>query len=369
MAVYLRGSCKRKHKHTGACQTWYYKFTIRGTTYKRSIPEAQTRKQAEQVERQARQDVFDGTYGRAAGTESFTKFVREVFLVWSREHKRSFRHDELFSEVACAFFAGKAFRDISPLLVEKFKQHRRSGITSHKQQRSAATVNRELAQLSKVFSLAVDYGYWTQNPCRKVKRFSVYNQRERVITDDEETLLFEAFTGALARYRPIAQLALYTGLRLGEITGLRWACVDFDAGTIYVAPETSKTRRARTLPMHKLARAALLELKERTGARERVLDAPGFGKAKIGYHFRQAADSVGLPDVTMHTLRHSFATRLKDAGVDPFTVRDLLGHVTLKMTNYYTHATAETMRRGVESLGLAETESARIVPKRAKASA
>src|SRR5437763_3197125 len=98
-----------------------------------------------------------------------------------------------------------------------------------------------------------------------------------------------------------------------------------------------RRRRARPeerarWPLHDLARAALIELKERTGARSRVLDAPGFGKAKIGYYFRQAADSVGLRDVTMHT----FATRLKDAGVDPFTVRDLLGHVTLRMTNYYT---------------------------------
>ena len=369
MAVYLRGSCKQKHKHSGACQTWYYKFTIRGVTYKRSISEARIQSQAEQVERQARQDVFEGTYGKQAGTESFSKFVREIFLPWSREHKRSYYDDELFAEVACAFFAGKAFRDISPLLVERFKQHRRSGITSRNRQRSMATVNREMAQLSKVFSLAVDYGYWTQNPCRKVKKFTVHNQRERVITADEEADLLAAFTGALARYRPVALLALYTGLRLGEIVGLRWVNVDFQGGTIYVAPETCKTRRARTLPMHPEARAALGELKESTGTRERVLDAPGFGAAQIGDSFRRTADSVGLMDVTTHTLRHTFATRLKDAGVDPFTMRDLLGHATLRMTNYYTHATPETMRRGVEALTGAGRESARIVPKRVSASA
>ena len=80
---------------------------------------------------------------------------------------------------------------------------------------------------------------------------------------------------------------------------------------------------------------------------------------------------MGLRDVTMHTLRHTFATRLKDAGVDPFTARDLLGHATLRMTNYYTHATAETMRCGVQALGGAgdETESARIVPRLVRQSA
>jgi integrase len=73
--------------------------------------------------------------------------------------------------------------------------------------------------------------------------------------------------------------------------------------------------------------------------------------------------------VTLHTLRHTFATRLKDAGVDPFTVRDLLGHATIQMTNYYTHATPETMRRGVESLTGAAGGSAGIVPARLRESA
>jgi integrase len=354
MAVYTRGQHKDR---------WYYKFTVRGQTYKRSIPEARNKRQAEQVERQARQAVFEGTYGKQAGTESFETFVRDIYLPWSREHKRSYCHDAWFAEIACAFFGGKAFRDISPLLVEKFKQHRRAEITSHKRQRSMATVNRELAQLAKIFSLAVDYGYWTENPCRKVRKFEVHNRKERFITADEETQLLAACTGLLARYRPAAQLALYSGMRLGEIVGLRWANVDFNAGTIYVAPETSKTNRARTLPLHDLARAALVELYERTGARAgRVFDAPGMSKNSVSQGFRAAADAAGLPDVTMHTLRHTFAMRLKDAGVDPFTVRDLLGHSTIQMTNYYTHATPETMRKGVESLTGAAAESTRIVP-------
>ncbi len=354
MAVYPRDKKKRDR--------WYYKFTIRGVTYKRAIPEARNQRQAEQVERQARQAVFEGTYGRQAGTESFTKFVHEIFLPWTREHKRSHYHDARFAEVACAFFQGKAFRDISPLLIEKFKQQRRAEITTHKRQRSMATVNRELAQLARIFSLAVDYDYWTENPCRKVKKFAVHNRKERVVTADEEALLFAAFTDRLARYRAIPQLALYTGLRFGEIMGLRWQYVDFVAGTIYVARETCKTNRARTLPMHAQARAALLELREQTGARERVLDARGYSKVMIGDMLRQAADSVGLTDVTMHTMRHTFATRLKDAGIGPFTVRDLLGHATIRMTDYYTHATPETMRRGVEALTGAADVSTRIVP-------
>lgn len=73
--------------------------------------------------------------------------------------------------------------------------------------------------------------------------------------------------------------------------------------------------------------------------------------------------------VTLHALRNTFATRLKDAGVDPFTVRDLLGHATLQMTGRDTHATEDTMRRRVEVLNRPARESARIVPARLRESA
>ena len=68
--------------------------------------------------------------------------------------------------------------------------------------------------------------------------------------------------------------------------------------------------------------------------------------------------------MTLHTLRHTFATRLKDAGVDPFTVRDLLGHRSIQMTNDYTHATPETMLCGVQALTKEAKESTGIVPER-----
>lgn len=93
--------------------------------------------------------------------------------------------------------------------------------------------------------------------------------------------------------------------------GLCWQHVDFAAGTIHVTRETSKSKRARTLPMHSEARAARGELYERTGARGgRVLDAVGYNKVRISEGFRAAAESVSLNGVTMHTLRHTFATRL-----------------------------------------------------------
>jgi integrase len=368
MAVYLRGSCQQKHKHSGACRRWYYKFTVRGVTYKRSIPEALTKRQAEQVEGQARQSVFEGKYGRQSGAESFPKFVREVYLPWAKANKRSWYHDSRYCEVICAYFNNRTFGDITPMLVEHFKKHRRDGITQRGTTRNMATVNREMAQLSKIFSLAVDNGYCETNPCRRVRRFRVDNRRERVLSLDEESDLLTLLTGT--PLRPAALLALNTGLRRGEMMSLRWEDVDLASLVINVPGEITKSGRPRSIPANGASLEALRELKERAGRGERVLAGLGYtNSGTLSQKFGAAAVAAGISGVTLHTLRHTFATRLKDAGVDPFTVRDLLGHATIQMTNHYTHATPETMRRGVEVLSRATRESARIVPTRMRESA
>ena len=74
--------------------------------------------------------------------------------------------------------------------------------------------------------------------------------------------------------------------------------------------------------------------------------------------FRAACLAAGLADFTFHDLRHTFATRLKEAGVDPVTRRDLLGHASTVMTDSYTHSAAETKQLAVDSI----STSAKLSP-------
>ena len=131
---------------------------------------------------------------------------------------------------------------------------------------------------------------------------------------------------------------------------LRWPNVDFASNVIRLPREITKSGEARTTPLNGEALAALVEMKERAGVSDCVLAGLGYGQSTLSKKFGEAVAAAGVTGVTLHTLRHTFATRLKDAGVDPFTVRGLLGHATIQTTNYYTHATPDTMRRGVEAL-------------------
>ena len=222
-------------------------FRLRGHYIKAAIPEARTKAEAEQVQTHIKRAIFDDKYNRAAGNKDFTEFVDEVFVPWAKASKRSWQDDEERARPLKAFFEGKRLRDITPMLIEKYKQQRLNTDTLHKRKRSPATVNRELQVLSKVYSMADDNGLVETNPMRRVHRLREALARERYLTDDEENQLFAILVGRRAHIRPIV-VALQTGMRQGEILGLTWKNVDFEQKTIYVAH--TKTGRPRKLPMN-----------------------------------------------------------------------------------------------------------------------
>lgn len=201
-----------------------------------------------------------------------------------------------------------------------------------------------------IFSLAVDNDYCESNPCRKVKAFKVDNRRERFITHAEESRLLAALTGRNAHLRPVAIVALYTGMRRGEILRLEWRDVDLINDEIRIPKGTTKSGKGRVIPIDETVREALLSLRGERMESDRVFEGKGYYPVSVSEEFSKVCRSLGWHDVTLHTLRHTYATRLKDAGTDPFTIRDLLGHATLRMTDIYTHATPETMRRAVKLL-------------------
>jgi hypothetical protein len=121
-----------------------------------AIPEARTKKDAEKAENKIKKGAYDGKYGKFSGIYSFTEFAKKTYLNWAKLNKRWWYIDKLIVETLCLFFDKKTFQEITPSLIEKFKKQRRTSTTRNKKPRAAATVNRELAVLSKILSLAID---------------------------------------------------------------------------------------------------------------------------------------------------------------------------------------------------------------------
>src|SRR5712692_9200238 len=329
---------------------WYFDFMIRRFRYRGAIPEARTKWQAEKAETKIRLEAYENRYGGSSADQLLSEFIERTYLPWSRANKRSCRDDELNTKVICDFFAGRTFNQISPLVIEKFKKQRRESVTRYERQRAPASVNRELATLSRIFSLAIDNGIVETNSCRKVRKLRENNERKRYLTQDEERRLMAALTARRAHLRPLILLAINTGMRRGELLSLEWRNVDFQRGVIHVT--NTKTGRDRDVPMNSEVRSILLELQRQGKDAAFVFRSrkTGVNLTDVKHGFNGACEDAGIDDFRFHDLRHTAGTRLADAGADAFTIAEILGHATLQMTKRYTHATDERKRQAVEAL-------------------
>ncbi|HKR13970.1 MAG TPA: site-specific integrase, partial [Pyrinomonadaceae bacterium] len=224
---------------------------------------------------------------------------------------------------------------------------RMKSITRYGRPRKPASVNRELAILSGVFRMAVDYEEITANPCAKVDSLPENNQRTRHLSFEEEDRLFAKLTGEREYLRPVVTVALYAGPRRGELLRLRWSTVDFGLNTITF--KETKTNKDRSVPMEPIVRTALSELHETSGDREYVFVNPDTGSryTDVKKSFAAACRDACITDFRFHDLRHTFGTRLADAGVDVVKIKELMGHASIVTTMRYIHATDQGKRGAI----------------------
>jgi Site-specific recombinase XerD len=215
--------------------------------------------------------------------------------------------------------------------------------------RSKASVNRELQLLSRVFSLAIKNRELKANPCSEIEQFKGEVRRNRYLLPDEEERLMAQLIGRRAHVRLIVVVALDTGMRRGEILRLRKQDVDFYRGNIHVTE--TKIDEDRDIPMNDTITNELMthcaNLKS-----DYLFANPKTGKpiADIKNAFTGACEDAELEDLRFHDMRHTAATRMGEAGVDPFTIAAIMEHKDIKTTSEYTHATIAAKRAAVVAL-------------------
>jgi integrase/recombinase XerC len=214
----------------------------------------------------------------------------------------------------------------------------------------AVSVARKLAAVRSCFRFLARHGVVERNPAREVRGPRLPRALAGFLPVDETHLLVEGRSlGGRARVRDLAVLeVLYaTGLRVSELAGLDLDAVDPHAGTVRVL---GKGRKERIVPFGAKAAAALAGWRAVRGDRPGPLFPNGRG-GRLGVRalhgvVRRAARAAGLTRrVTPHTLRHSFATHLLDAGADLRAIQELLGHSRLSTTQRYTHVGADQLMK------------------------
>jgi integrase len=342
-------------------KSYYYDFTLHGTRYRGAIPDARNMEQAKLAAQQVWDDIFNKKYNPAPPEPKplFADFVKDSFLPYSKLNKRTYDDDVRITAILCDFFNGMTIDEITPAMVEKYKQHRSAGKTRLETLRRPATVNRELSILSRIFTLAVDAGELENNPCRRVKNLRMDNERSRYLSKDEEKRLMAALEGQ-EWLKNIVVMALHTGMRRGEIFNLQWFDVDFTRDVIQV--RQTKTGKNRIVPMNKTVSQMLERLPKASGY---VFPSPKTGGRMVDLkgRFMSALSTAKIKDFRFHDLRHTAATRMGDKGADAFTLASILGHSDIRMTARYTHATDEAKHRAVGNLVESGAASQKTVKK------
>jgi len=319
---------------------WFIDYYYLGRRVRESV--GTSKKEAEKALATRKAEILQGRYHwlDEKRTVVFEVLARE-YENYSQANKRSWRRDLISLKNLLGFFQGRLLTQINPWMVEKYKQVRlEAGV-------KPATINRELACLKHMFSLAVRWGKLREHPLRKVKLLHEENRIERILSPDEEARLLESANEPL---RTILLVALNTGMRRGEILTLLWSCVDFERALITVI--NPKSGRSRKIPMNEELVRALKERHEVAGDGLYVFADSRTGKpwGTVKTAFLAALRRANIRGLRFHDLRHTFATRLVAWGVDLLTVKELLGHSSITMTMRYAHPSQENMRRAVELL-------------------
>lgn len=284
-------------------------------------------------------EVLRGVYKRPVKI-TFEEFGKR-YMEHAKANKRSWLRDEqMLGHLEKYFGSERQLTDITPAEIEGYKLHRKAKV-------SGSTVNRELALLKRMFNLAITWDlYLDLNPFRKVKFFREFNTGLRVVSPEEEEKLLR---NAAPYFQDLIRFALNTGLRIGEVFSLQWSSVDWEKSILNVfAPKTQKTR---VVPLNAEARK-VLEYWALGKRNEFVFYNPETGKPFVDLKagFALACHKAEISGVTWHTLRHTFASRLVNRGVDIVTVQELLGHSTVTVTMRYTHTNLDSKRNAVAKL-------------------
>lgn len=313
---------------------------------------------------------------------TFRQYLANVYAPWLETHRKDGKATAARLRACFGDDLGTCrLPDVTPWLVEKWRSRRL------KAGRKPSTVNRDLNALKAAMNRAVEWGYLDANPIAGVKpaktdgkgvvRYLSANEAERLreaLREREDRMreeraranqwrrernypTFPEMDAPFVDYlRPLVLLALNTGMRRGELFGLEWRDIDHDRRTLTVRGEGSKSGQTRHLPLSPEAVEVLAGWRQSTEGTGLVFPGPdGARRTIVKTAWGRVLEAAGIEGFRFHDLRHTFASWLVMGGTDLYTVRDLLGHSSVAMTERYAHLAPEHKAAAVATLRPPET--------------
>ena len=326
---------------------WWMSFTHNGKQIRRST-ETEDKKLAQRIFDKLKGEIAEGKWFEKLPGEDYTfrDLMKKYMEEYSAVNKAASSHKRDKSLVAqlVSVFGDHYLTEITPAMISDFKVKRREDGVSPR------TINYELTTMSHAFNIAIcDWGLINENPVKMVRKEKVSNNIERWLTLEEEKKLLNASPKWL---QDIIIFAINTGMRQSEILDLKWSQVDMDRRTLTILEQ--KNGEVDTLPLNEMV-MRLLKLKQDASIKVDVYVFPNTLSQRkenrvLLTAFYKAMDRAGIANFRFHDLRHTFATRLVQNGVDLYSVQKLGRWKNVTMVQRYAHHYPESLRSAIEMI-------------------
>ncbi|NIP39236.1 MAG: site-specific integrase [Candidatus Dadabacteria bacterium] len=344
MGVFKRWITSKK----GKTAYWYIRYTVNKKLKWESVGKVGevTKAVAQTHLEERKKQIRLGTYGvmtteiptLSEYKDEYYKYVKDIKQI--RSHIRT---KQVLDRFECIYGSYK-LNEISSEIIDSYKAQRQNDGAKN------STINRELTIISGLFSYAYkNKKFFGINPVSEAGKLEDNTVMERILKPGEETKLLACCEGYL---KDIVQIALNTGMRQGEIFRLRWDWIDFNNNFIALPQTHTKSKKERKIPLNQTVRKILMKRKLSSGGSDYVFMSPqGLDQYinNVTRSFRTACKKAGIENLRFHDLRHTAATRLVEYKIPIHTVSKLLGHMSVRTTERYSHP-EDTLKDAVNIL-------------------
>ncbi|MGX7245683.1 tyrosine-type recombinase/integrase [Enterococcus quebecensis] len=313
--------------------------------------------------------VLKAQYAESKNKKLFDRDMKEWTTYWLYHHKKNtvkqstfFNYEWLIDKYILSYFGEKRLFDLDSEDIRSYVKFLKELNLSY------GTMNNVFILLKKILEEANTQNIIASNPCQNIKiPYKKCKSRKTSLTSSEQKKL-EQFAFQEKGCSAII-LALYSGLRIGEISGLKWSDIDFETGIIYVnrtiyrvnskkkegnktevfvgIPKTDNSYRivplAENLKKYLLTKKVISMSSYVVSCKNKMTEP-----RVIRYRFKKVVKAAGIQNIRFHSLRHTFATRCLENGVDISSLSKLLGHTSAKMTlDTYADSLLESRQKAI----------------------
>jgi len=356
-------------------KTWYIRYRHQGVLYREAVGESKTEAREALAARQTQ--LKEGKFFDMKSKSRYVTWEKlvERFKEFAKNNVKAKTFKGYSDNIKnfTPYAKGKTINNITPWLVEKFKNDRKKhGI-------KPSTINRDLACLKRMFNMAIKWKLTSENPLHQVEFLKENNQRKRYLKIDELGTFLNACKYEPSRFRrrttkkpikvlmQIVELAIHTGLRKTELLTRKWEDIVTVEGIKCFDVEDTKNGEPRLVPLSDRVIEVLNQI-PKTPNNEYIFASPvkeGEPIKEIKKAFKKALRKAGIEDFRFHDLRHTFASHYQMTTNDEQSLRELLGHKTANMTKRYAHLSLKHIKDGIDALNERLNES---IPKVSQAS-